>query len=61
MVLSRGQRSVVVTDHTKFGRHGLVEVCDFSGFSELATDCPPEGDIADALAAAGTRLVVAQR
>lgn len=61
MVLSRGQRSVVVTDHTKFGRHGLVEVCDFSGFSELATDRPPERDIADALAAAGTRLVVAQQ
>jgi DeoR family glycerol-3-phosphate regulon repressor len=61
MVLSRGQRTVVVTDHTKFGRHGLVEVCDFSGFAELATDRPPERDIADALAAAGTRLAVAQR
>jgi DeoR family transcriptional regulator, glycerol-3-phosphate regulon repressor len=61
MVLSRGQRSVVVTDHTKFGRRGLVQVCDFSGFSELATDWPPESDVADALATAGTRLVVAGR
>jgi DeoR family glycerol-3-phosphate regulon repressor len=31
MVLSRGQRSIVVTDHSKFGRPGLVHVCGFSG------------------------------
>lgn len=60
MVLSRGQRSVVITDHTKFGRHGLVGVCNFSGFSELATDVPPDSDIAEALATAGTRLIVAE-
>jgi DeoR family glycerol-3-phosphate regulon repressor len=59
MVLSRGQRSVVVTDHTKFGRHGLVRVSGFGGISELATDWPPATDIIDALALAGTRLVVA--
>jgi DeoR family glycerol-3-phosphate regulon repressor len=59
MVLSRGQRSVVVTDHTKFGRQGLVRVCGFSGLSELATDWPPAVDVAEALAAAGTRLVIA--
>ena len=59
MVLSRGQRSVVITDHTKFGRHGLVRVCGFAGISELATDWPPAADIADALALTGTRLVMA--
>ncbi|MBZ9678176.1 DeoR/GlpR family DNA-binding transcription regulator [Mesorhizobium sp. ES1-1] len=56
MVLSRGQRSVVVTDHSKFGRQGLVRVCGFDGFSELATDRPPPRDIAAALAQAGARL-----
>ena len=59
MVLSRGQRAVVVTDHTKFGRQGLVKVCGFDGFSELATDRPPPRDIAAALQEAGARLSVA--
>ncbi|MDG4894207.1 DeoR/GlpR family DNA-binding transcription regulator [Mesorhizobium sp. WSM4976] len=58
MVLSRGQRSLVVTDHTKFGRQGLVRVCGFDGFSELATDLPPP-DIAAALSQAGARLAIA--
>lgn len=60
MVLSRGQRALVITDHTKFGRQGLVQVCGFGGFSELATDRAPPRDIAAALAEAGTRLSVAE-
>ena len=59
MVLSRGQRSLVITDHTKFGRQGLVRVCGFDGFSELATDKPPPHDIAAALNQAGARLSIA--
>jgi len=59
MVLSRGQRSLVVTDHTKFGRQGLVQVCGFDGFSELATDRAPPHDVAAALAQAGARLSIA--
>jgi len=58
-VLSRGQRSLVITDHTKFGRQGLVRVCGFDSFSELATDQPPPQDIAAALGQAGARLRVA--
>ena len=61
MVLSRGQRSVVITDHTKFGRQGLVRVCGFDGISELATDWPPAADITEALSGAGTRLVVTDK
>lgn len=61
MVLSRAQRAVVVTDHTKFGRPGLVQVCPLSGFSELATDREPPEDIVAALASAGCRLSVAGR
>lgn len=59
MVLSRGQRSLVITDHTKFGRQGLVRVCGFDGFSELATDQPPPRDVAAALSQAGARLTIA--
>ncbi len=59
MVLSRGQRAVVVTDHTKFGRQGLMQVCGFDAFTELATDAPPPGDIAEAVERAGVGLSVA--
>ena len=58
-VLARGTRSVVVTDHTKFGRQGLVQVCGFDGFSELATDVPPPHDIATAIDRAGAKLLIA--
>jgi len=60
MVLSRGQRSLVITDHTKFGRRGLVRVCGFDSFSELATDRAPPPDIAASLSQAGARLSVAR-
>lgn len=58
MVLSRGRRTVVVTDHSKFGRQGLVQVCGFESVGELATDQPPPPDITAALAQAGTRLLM---
>ena len=59
VVLARGTRSVVVTDHTKFGRRGLVQVCGFDGFSELVTDVPPPHDIATAIDRAGAKLLIA--
>ena len=57
-VLMRGRRTLVVTDHSKFGREGLVRVSGFDAITELATDRPPPGDIAEAIEAAGARLVV---
>ena len=59
VVLTRGTRTVVVTDHTKFGRQGLVQVCGFDAFGELATDQPPPRDIAAAIEKAGAKLLVA--
>ena len=59
VVLARGQRTVVITDHTKFGRRGLVQVCNFTGIQELATDRPPPADVVAALQSAGTRLTIA--
>jgi DeoR family glycerol-3-phosphate regulon repressor len=58
-VLTRGSRRMVVTDHTKFGRQGLVQVCGFDGFDEIVTDSVPPEDIAAALREAGARLTVA--
>ena len=60
VVLTRGTRTLVVTDHTKFGRQGLVQVCGFDAFGELATDVPPPRDIASAIEKAGAKLLVAQ-
>lgn len=59
VVLARGHRTIVVTDHTKFGRQGLVQVCDFEALTELATDQAPPPDIAEAIVKAGTKLLVA--
>ena len=60
MVISRGHRSVVITDHSKFGRQGLVKVCNFSALTELVADQPPPSAIADALAMASVRLTLAK-
>lgn len=58
-VLSRGQRAVAVTDRSKFGKRGLVQVCGFAGLDELVTDGLPPADIAAALEDASARIVVA--
>ena len=59
MVLTRGARRVVVTDHSKFGRQGLVQVCGFDGIGELFTDRTPPQNVVDALDKAGAKLTVA--
>lgn len=59
MALTRGERAVVISDHSKFGRRGLVRICGHSGFGELTVDRPPPPAIAAALAANGVRVTVA--
>ena len=59
-VLACGSRRLVVTDHSKFGRRGLVRICAMEGVTGLVTDRAPPADIAEALAAAGARLDVAE-
>lgn len=55
-VLSRGDRTVVITDHTKFGRRGLVRVCGFEGVNEMVTDRLPPAAILQAVDAAGAHI-----
>lgn len=59
LVLSRGARRVVVTDHTKFGRRGLIAVAGWNEVDEIVTDRPPDAATAEGLAAAGVRLTFA--
>jgi DeoR family glycerol-3-phosphate regulon repressor len=58
-VLSRGERAVVVTDHSKFGKSALVNVCGFAALDCLVTDAPPPADLARALTAADVAVEVA--
>lgn len=48
-VLRQGERAAIITDHTKFGKTGLVKVCDFTDIHTLITDRSPPGDIMDRL------------
>jgi len=57
MVVSRGKRGVV-TAHSKFGRQGLVKVCDFPRVTGLARDFVAPEDIGRALEAAGVGLML---
>ena len=57
-VLSQGERSAIITDHTKFGRAGLVKVCDFAEIDTLITDQPPATDIMDRLMQAQVEVIV---
>ena len=58
MMLSRGAQSYVVTDHTKFGRRGLVQVAEFEAIGHVVTDEAVSPEIAAMLEEAGTRLII---
>lgn len=59
LVLSRGERRVVVTDATKFGRRGLIAVAGWNAIGTLIADRAPDPATTEALAAAGTLLTLA--
>jgi DeoR family glycerol-3-phosphate regulon repressor len=56
VVLLRGERKLIVADHTKFLRRGLVAVCGWDETIELYTDNVPPTEIGEAMADAGTKL-----
>lgn len=58
MMLSRGAQSYVVTDHTKFGRRGLVQVAGFDAIGHVVTDEAVSAEIAATLEEAGTHLII---
>ena len=58
-LLTRGDRRIAVTDHSKFNRSGLVKVCDFSDLTHLVTDGTPPPDIMSALESAGGTCLIA--
>ncbi len=60
-VLACGERRLVVTDASKFGRSALVRVCGFDGFDVLVTDAMPPPDLDAALRQAGVAVLAPGR
>lgn len=58
VLAERAQRLAFVADAGKFGRIDAHVVQPFGKVSALATDRPPDGDMRDALAAAGVGVVL---
>lgn len=58
-VMARADRTMVVADHSKFGSHAPVKVCDFENIDLLITDRPPPPALARRLAAAGAEVLIA--
>jgi DeoR family glycerol-3-phosphate regulon repressor len=58
-MLMQALRGILLLDSSKFDRRYLERVCDMQMLSDLVTDRPPEGDLAEKLAIAGTSVHVA--
>lgn len=55
-VLTCGQRRIVVSDHSKFGRRGDIRVVDFTRIDMIVTDAAPPDPIANAIGKHGATL-----
>lgn len=53
------KRVIVVADSTKLMKTTFARICPLSALDVLITDVPVEGELADALAAAGVEVIVA--
>lgn len=58
MVLACGERRVMVTDASKFGRRGFIRVAGFEFLDLVVTNAPPPPEVAAAMASAGVTLHV---
>jgi DeoR family glycerol-3-phosphate regulon repressor len=58
VLMERAERTVVVADHSKFGRRALVRVAGFDAVDTLITDANPPAHFAELLRVAGLRVVV---
>ena len=59
MVLSRGERRLILADSGKFGRTALIRVCGFEAIDTLVSEKAPPAGLAAALAAANVQVDVA--
>jgi len=59
MVLSRGERRLILSDSSKFGRTALIRVCGFEEIDRLICEAPPPPALAAALASGGAVVDIA--
>ncbi len=57
-VMACAERTLVVADHSKFGRSGFVQVCPVEDIDVLITDLPPPAPFSTRLQGAGVEVVV---
>ena len=57
-IIGRAERAIIVADHTKFGRRGVVKVCRWEHIATLITDCEPPKSFVKNLKKAGTEILV---
>ncbi len=57
-IIGRAEKSIVVADHSKFDRRGVVRVCGFDRISTLITERPPPADYLHMIEGAGTEIMV---
>lgn len=58
--IARAAEVVLLCDASKFRRRSLAKVCDLSQIDVLVTDAPPPPSLAEALAVAAVRVIVAE-
>ncbi len=57
-VIGRAKRTILVADHSKFGRQAPVKVCDLDAIDTLITDRPPPPDFAERLTDCDVEVLV---
>ena len=58
-MVKRAAEAIVVADQTKFDQRALLVYAQWRDIAKLVTDVGPKGRLADAIAAAGTEVIVA--
>jgi DeoR family transcriptional regulator, glycerol-3-phosphate regulon repressor len=61
VAIRRAERTIIVADHTKFGRRALVSVCPLSAVQTLITDEPLRASFQDRLRRAEATVLIAER
>ncbi len=60
-LMRRANQTIMVADHSKFGRQAAVQVCDFAAVDLLVTETAPDQVFCRRLDDAGVRLLTADR
>lgn len=57
-MLQSAQHSVILADHSKFGKRALVLLAEWTAGISLVTDRPPEGELLTAMQSGGTEIIL---